>query len=205
MNIYPLFPCQLGQDVIKEDMTALHLAKDKCNYRPISDSPVQKFQKSFISENRFILNDFPKEKNIILDYFYFYKNNFLKLNDTEFKMTTSWFTKVKPDGFSDYHYHPNSAFTGVFYFDDGSDIEFSDTYSRDMLHRFNDFSEFNLLNCKYFCHKTFENLILFFPSHMNHKQAYNDRPKIRYSLAFNFFPVGNFGSADSYIENLNFK
>ena len=43
-------------------------------------------------------------------------------------------------------------------------------------------------------------MIIFFPSDIQHKIAENKTNKDRYSLAFNFYPVGNIGVRDSNVK-----
>ena len=149
-----------------------------------------------------VLDKFPKEKETLLEYFYYYKDEHLKFVSTDFRITTSWGTKTNPGGYSQYHNHKNSAFSGVFYYDDmnGGDIEFSSSNLDPQSFQFNNPSEINLLNMRLFRITPRKNSLLFFPSYLIHRVTTNQSPSARYSLAFNLIPTGEISAGDSSVS-----
>ena len=156
------------------------------------------------SDNTKLLNSFPKEKNILMSYFNYYKNNVLKLENQEFQLTTSWLTTLEPgEDSGDYHYHANSLYSGVFYFDsfnaeEGGEIEFKNPY--DSPYELKPYTEINLYNAPEVRINPEKNMLVIFPSRLYHKILTNRSGRTRNSLAFNFFPIGHFGGLDSEIN-----
>ena len=198
INVMPLFPSPLGGVEVTEDCSNLKKIISY-NFNPTVGSGSHN---CFVSDNLNILEDFPEERDIIIKYFNLYKNDALKLEDQEFKMTSSWATKTKPGGYSQFHNHQNCMYSGVFYFDEmnGGDIEFESygIYPTQLL--LNNPTEWNVLNSKSWVVTSEKNMILFFPSYLYHRITPNISMEDRHSLAFNFFPVGSFGVNDSSIN-----
>jgi hypothetical protein len=69
----------------------------------------------YVSTTFNILDNYPELKMDVMEVFNFYKNDILKYESTEFKITTSWLTKVRPGGMSHYHNHKNCMYSGVLY------------------------------------------------------------------------------------------
>lgn len=158
--------------------------------------------KSAGSTTQYILDDFIREKNILMKYFNELKNNVLEYNSTDFKMTTSWITKTNPGGYSKSHNHGNSFMSGVFYYDDYDDASSAILFEPQNFPK-NTFqiladntNNYNCTNIQIFPQK---NLLILFPSYLYHKITYNNSDKARYSLAFNISPVGKIGCDDSCI------
>jgi hypothetical protein len=58
----------------------------------------------------------------------------------------------------------------------------------------------NEYNTRSFIFETENKMIIFFPSDIHHKIAENKTNKDRYSVAFNFYPIGNIGVGDSNVK-----
>lgn len=158
---------------------------------------------SFVSNNFYVLNEYENLKIEIENTFNYFKDNVLKYESTEFKLTTSWITKVRPDGQSQYHNHKNCMYSGVLYFDDieqCAPIEFNNSNLTHDSFLLNSPSEFNIHNNDRFCIHPSKNTIIFFPSYLMHRVGYHGGDESRYSLAFNFMPDKIYGSADSTIR-----
>ena len=120
--------------------------------------------------------------------------------ESEFKITTSWFTKSQNSQSSNYHNHNNSMFSGVLYLqtdENSGDISFEDFNNR--RYKLN-VKEYNIYNCTEYQIKPNDGLLILFPSEVHHKILKNNSNIVRHSLAFNIIPVGEIGSNDSYLN-----
>jgi len=202
-KIIPLFPSTVVAFFVSEDISKLNSIKDNYSFKKTNQIGSHD---TYATSVKSILNDFPNEKNILVNYFNLYKNNILKLENTNFVLTTSWGTKTDINGYSQLHKHKNSVYSGILYFEDTDDIkdggmiEFysPNTFLDQIL--VNDPTEFNQYNSTTWLIGPKKNMLLFFPSNLMHRVTTNTSSKIRYSLAFNFFPESSIGSGDSSIN-----
>ncbi len=188
---YQLFPLMLTSSFLQMTDEQNMYVKDYL-------SGLESEEAGFSSKNKFILNDKKLSffRDIIMNEFNDFKNSIMQFNDTTFEMTTSWFTETPKEHFSDFHNHSNSMFSGVFYFDDSSDIEFRDFSTRQFYvvpNKYNDF------NCDAYTIQPKKNMIIFFDSRLYHKVTVNNLDKTRYSLAFNVIPTSDINLGDSQI------
>jgi len=147
------------------------------------------------SSNFYFLNDtnilFLKEK--ILNEFYNFTKKYLNYQNTEFKINTSWIAKSEPNQSSEWHNHNNSWYSGILYiqtFQNCGNIGFRSSENK----RYNIVPNvYNILNADQFNFIPEDNMILFFPSQLEHKIFKNNSNVIRYSIAFNILPVGKIG------------
>ena len=195
--LYTLFPQTLTAstlEVTNEQSIFLRDYMSKLDYEPNASGTML----ALASEDRFILNNSELLffKDMIMCEFNKFKNSIMRLNDTIFEMTTSWFTKTPKECSSDFHTHNNSMFSGVFYFDDSSDLQFQDYSTR----RFYTLpNEWNDYNCDTYSIQPKKNMIVFFDSRLYHRVTPNNDDMTRYSLAFNFIPTSNPLDGDSQI------
>ncbi len=200
-EVLPLFSSPVCTTNISENLSGLSKIISDYDFRPIKiDGSQDVVRNTYVTKNIRVLEDFPHEKNILMQYFISYKNNILKLNTTNFKMTTSWGTKTDANGFSHPHKHQNSIYSGVFYFEDSESakLEFYSDNTNQI--RMNQPTEWNLYNCKTWSIPPKKNMVVFFPSHLMHRISKNNSSKPRHSLAFNLFPEGLLGESDSSIN-----
>lgn len=202
-NIINLFSSSIIVFEPLEDLFSLNEVK---KYEYVS-TDVEYSNGCYISKNTSILNDFPKEKKIICNYFNILKNNILRHEDTEFIMTRSWATKTVKGSYSQYHKHSNNYYSGVLYFDNHDEnsapIEFENP-----LNIFNNFqikvSETNYYNSQK-ARMLASNKLIFFPAYLKHRIGKHQSDTLRYSIAFNFHPCGNYGSGDNELTVNNIK
>jgi uncharacterized protein (TIGR02466 family) len=193
----PAFSSPIVLSTLNEDLSALENIKKYT----FDSTNVDSSQNSYKTDDNRILENFPKEKEIILKHFYNFKKLILKCS-TDFVISTSWATKINSGGYSQYHNHKNSFYSGVFYFEDvenGGEIQFKNPMTE-----FGGFlvntEEWNIFNYEVFHVQPKKNLLVLFPSYLSHKINLYAGLESRYSLAFNFAPVGIFGIGDSSVN-----
>ena len=113
--------------------------------------------------------------------------------DTKLKISTSWFTKVVKGQSLVEHTHNNSWMSGCFYIHDNCEIQFSTEPPQILVEP----KTLNLTNSYYIDYKPSPGTMLIFPSKTRHTAMPYKLDDVRYSLAFNFMPVGLQGSVDS--------
>jgi len=191
MQAYPLFSSPLITLHLQENLS--ELKKD------VEYNSNQNASNAYSSKDKNILEKYPKTRKTLLNEFekiahesFYYKNNF--------KITTSWITKIDPGGYAQLHSHKNSFYSGVYYFDEytpqSSPIEF-ETPLRSHWDFYIIPREFSIMNSFSWKVPPEKNLLIFFPSYLQHRVLTNQESKSRYSLAFNIVPVGECGEGDS--------
>ena len=197
-TIYQLFPKMLTTSILNLSDGQNISLKDYVSKTECTQSSDTSIPSCYGSKDKFILNDSRLKffKNIIMHEFDEFKNSIMRLDDTTFEMTTSWMTKTPKGHFSTFHNHSNSMFSGVFYFDDSSDIEFIDLSTRQFYAVPNQYNDYN---CDAYIIEPKKNMVIFFDSRLYHKVAPNNLDATRYSLAFNFIPTSGIGQGDSQI------
>lgn len=200
LSIIPLFSKVVATTIlpinIKEKTDLIYEIK-KSNFKKANNN-------SQISSNFNILKSiklkFLKQK--IMSCFVDFVNNTLLLKDIDFKITSSWITKVGQGNIGHSHNHGNSFYSGVFYIDvddDTGKITFLNVNKSTFELKP---KEYNNLNSPKWSIQPKNNQIIFFPSEVYHQVEENKSNTIRYSLAFNIMPIGKIGVEDS---NMNIK
>jgi uncharacterized protein (TIGR02466 family) len=120
----------------------------------------------------------------------------LMLKNINYRIFSSWLTKVKPKGFSDSHIHGNSWLSGIYYpkGDPGFSIKF---FNDNMTKFFTPSTEYNIFNSRDWVITPEDNFLILFFSQLRHKIMLNQSTKDRFSLSFNLLPKGEFGESDS--------
>jgi len=195
-TVLPVFSSVIVANKIQEDLSGF--AKDVKNLKYIKTDQYDS-SKSYSTENFHLMDDHPEVEKLIIEYFYKFKNDVLRLDTTDFEISTSWATKTLTGGSCQFHLHSNCYYSGVMYFDnyEGGNLLFSDIGLNHSSFQVNEPSEYNIYNYKTITIKPEENLIVFFPSHVYHKIDTYLGEKDRHSVAFNFIPVGTVGRGDS--------
>lgn len=155
---------------------------------------------SELTRDLYILDKYPDIKEMIMDHFNKYKNEYLRYVDTEFKLTTSWGTRVTEGAQSTFHEHKNCMFSGVFYVtggDDSASLVFKKKDDTSFWVMPDQQNQFN--STTWFFVPPYQSLI-FFPSHLSHKIGLQRSPRDRYAIAFNIMPVGILGNDDSHVK-----
>ena len=195
LEVLPLFSSPVGILILEEDFSSMANSIPRLNF---IESGSYNFS---YSDRRKILDDFPEVKEIMMSYFNLYKDEVLNLGPTDFAITTSWITQTGKGGYSHEHRHSNSLYSCVFYFDDGDggQLEFSGNPSTSIF-ELNYGSNDNMYNTDSIEVKPRKNMLVIFPSNLEHRVLENTSDMYRYSLAFNLFPVGSLSDFDSGIS-----
>ena len=159
---------------------------------------------TYISQDQYLLNNLPEEKEHFLKIFNSIKNYHLKYENTEFKITTSWATCKKPGyPISKYHCHKNSMFSAVYYLGDDPE-EYLPPLLFENFQSPNCFqvtpTEYNLVNATQWVVSPRAGELVIFPSYLFHAIGTSENTNNRHSIAMNFFPIGEIGTEDSRIS-----
>ena len=194
MRIHPLFPSPLVEHHLSDKICSL-LKRDceREKYELNSD------EGSYASINIKVLSKLSNVEKAILDIFHQYAQDSLDY-DGQFKISTSWYTKVENKFSSQYHHHKNSFYSGIIYFDQYQPEDEGFLYLTNPLDKYTDFlikpNKSNPLNTYLTIIPPEYNKIIFFPSYLSHKIG-EFKGKVRYYLAFNIVPKGEYGDGDS--------
>jgi len=201
MQIEPIFPqAVLGLSMLNIDSNKILKYLEKVEFE-LTKITKEKKSLCYISKNNYIFEELIYLKNEINDQVKYYLNNVMKLQ-MNFQFTTSWATKTEPDGYSQRHSHANSFLSGVYY--PKGDKNFNIKFWKKKSNHWNiETFESNVLNAEWLNFNIKDdNLLIIFPSNLDHSIEMNLSKENRYSLAFNTLPLGEIGEGDSRI---NFK
>ena len=125
----------------------------------------------------------------------------------DYAITTSWFTLSNKGEGSQAHKHKNSFWCCVYYYQeeypkgtggilfDNPNIDLFDYCYAD-----NDIATPNHINSRACVILPQPNLLLVFPSYLQHQIMKHNNDASRSSLAFNIVPLGKWGDGDSYYD-----
>ena len=200
MSSLPVFYIPFGVYYLESEYDYAELKKDKRfttgHSQVISNAGISKRYSSCIN----ILDDYPNLSKKILDLFHTYIREIGMT--ANFILTTSWLVEVNKGDFIHTHKHKNCEFSGVLYYDD----DYTDQAPLEFVNPLTDYTAFRDTKAKYngYTHDweipPEKNLIVFFPSYIEHYGDKNPTDKPRRSLAFNFAPTGRFGTGDSTMD-----
>jgi uncharacterized protein (TIGR02466 family) len=165
---------------------------NKLNFTKTAFSHNNEEANTFISKETNVLDNSIELKNKIISCCDDYLKNKFKLN-VDFKITDSWATMTKKNGYSHVHYHAHSFLSGVFYplLKEEAKIKFYRRYVSD----FWELSpkEYNINNSDSFIMNVKTNDLIIFKSYLKHKIVKYNGENNRYSISFNVIPVGDLG------------
>ena len=160
----------------------------------------------FFTTNKYILElpELTSLKEELMSKVYQYTKDGIQISsNSEFYIINSWAVKHDPEDFAMSHQHRNSIFSGCVYIDVDSStgaIQFykPPTFYNCLPHTIHmDVDVYNIFNADSWEIKPENNKIVMFPSHLSHAVLKNKSNKPRYSLAFNVFVKGTFGTEDT--------
>lgn len=154
--------------------------------------------KSLISDSLNVLDEFPDLKKKLLNKVTSYVFKVLEF-DANISISTSWFTKILPGGYCQYHKHSNSWLSAVYYFDEydsnSGQLIFCNQKSFFQIQVIED----NVFNMDKLYATPKKNSLIIFPSELQHRVSKNNTNRTRYSLAFNILPLGLIGGSDNQL------
>lgn len=151
-----------------------------------------------LEEEMNVLESLPKLKSLINKTIKNYIKDVLKY-DVDFFISRSWAQKISGYGEGAKHYHANSWLSGVYYpiGNKNFSISFYNPVRHPWYHPPYEYNEYNSNTWTITCE---DNMLVLFPSYLEHMADKNNSAKDRYSLAFNLIPKGPFGAYDSSLN-----
>ena len=160
------------------------------------------------TQDRHILlhKDLSSLKKKIDNEFEIYATDKLRINKKHnFEMINSWCNIHNQGHVAQPHHHQNSMFSGVYYLQSTENtgaIKFNQSpfksWNNIMIKlEIDEANEFNNDECIV---NPMPGTVVLFPSCVSHETDVNNTTHQRYSLAFNYFPRGQFGEKESYLE-----
>jgi len=207
ISIAPLFATVLYISILEDlDLTKINKLIKKMDFKKAGGKPGRDVDNiSDISQDKQILNNksFKFLKKIIEKEFNTFKNNALQYHNTDFKITTSWIARSAPGQSSNYHNHTNCLYSGILYLAtpiNCGGISFLNYFDKQTITLIP--TKYTSYNSKEFIFNPKAKTICFFPSDIYHKILPNNSNEVRFSLAFNFFPIGELGhkNSDSFVN-----
>lgn len=190
MNIFPLFPTPIGFFEYEGDFS-----KELLNF--VDTAETHNNMGNTTSNNKYVLREkeFEELKTFIdssVDEYF--KSTYAPKHDVRLEITQSWLNYSKTGEWHHKHSHANSLVSGVFYINtniDSDKIIFSKKYYNDMQIYTEDYNEYNSQTWWFPVNK---NLLVLFPSTLEHHVDPVADNETRISLAFNTFPKGYIGN-----------
>jgi len=187
-KIEPIFPSPL---YIGED---LNITDDEINYVKSCSTIPLNHGNNIVSKDDHILDKIPILKSEIQKHLKKYLDIILcPAEPIELVLTQSWLNENNTDSFRAPHIHTNSFLSGVVYI---SDYLTPITFHKN-IQQINwldiEPSNFNEYNSFRFTQDVTKNMLLIFPSNMQHSVEINESSNQRLSIAFNTFIKGTIG------------
>tara|TARA_B100001996_G_C18628637_1_gene580855 strand:- start:707 stop:1354 length:648 start_codon:yes stop_codon:yes gene_type:complete len=197
-NVISAFPSPVIQVYVKEDTSEL-LEHDEYT---VSTDQMDGYEKP--TGNQRVLEKYPKTKEILLNKFTSVAEEVFEYKKRDYSITTSWFTLTNKGEASQLHTHKNSFWSCVYYYQEEypegtGNILFNNpnTEKFDFYFSSNDIVKLNNINSLAIYVPPQPNLLLVFPSYLQHQVLKHNNDASRSSLAFNIVPLGSWGQGDS--------
>ena len=197
-NVINLFPSPVIQLYVEEDTSEL-LGHDDYT---VSFQQKNDYEKPTASQR--VLEKYPKTKEILLSKFISITQEVLGYKKRDWAITTSWFTLSNKGEGSQVHKHKNSFWSCVYYYQEeypegvgGISFDNPNVDQFDFCFASCDIEEFNHVNSIAWEFTPEPNLLLIFPSYLQHQILKHNSDIPRSSLAFNIVPLGVWGDTDS--------
>lgn len=209
-NLTPLFAIPLYQTNIEVDQTEVDFIKNQVFVRMPADNGSYSENKKILDSKE--LSSLQKRIQTHIDHFV---HTILDCNDQlSFVIQNSWVNQHSKNDFAGSHRHSNSIISGVYYLDVNENSG-SIVFQKDKSY-YNLWTDTIEIGFNYQKHQNQERLNIFnsdawgicpqpgdlvlFPSLLYHSVTDNQSDDIRYSLAFNVFPKGEFGDHINHLQ-----
>ena len=192
MEVLPLFSTPLALDFVNYTFNKDLI--DSLEYKEYDNGV------GYMSNNKILLEESFSDLRIqIEEKINLYLSNILQFEEGKIKHACSWLSIQGPKKSAEMHIHANSCYSGVVYLKyppNSGKIWFSHplqipTFGTSTISP--SISKFNVFNSKRYFIEPKDNLLLLFPSHVDHYTEVNETLENRYALSFNYFIVGEFG------------
>ena len=205
-HIESIFPVPIYQTLRLLDHEEI-LSREKNEIQEIIDSGLTRNQHNSLSKDTYIFNSRLKDlKNFLEIHIRNYVDKIIcpKNDELTFYMTQSWLNIVPPGGFITRHDHSNSIISGVFYVltEQGDNVNFFDSNLKIKQVITISSREQNIWNGNTFNINVHDNLLLLFPSWIDHSVGENvlQATRNRLSIAFNVCCRGTIGDQSTLSE-----
>lgn len=194
MNVQPLFPTPVAFFNLDRTLT-------KAEYSFIENLEQKPNQFNTTSQNSYILENkkLAKLKIWFQQCINTYVDNILiPASDFKLRITQSWANYTAPSFAHHRHAHPNSYISGVFY--PKADITKDKIFFwKSSVWKQIDYTvkEYNLFNSDSWWFSVGTNMLILFPSSLEHTVEPVTDGELRISIALNTFPVGDLGDENS--------
>ena len=211
IQIFPT-PVYMGS-IPKEISSEVSPFLDK---EPMEEYKIEKNQNQFgrKSLDTYVLNNkkYNNLNKVILEHVKVYNDTYLNYNYVNYKFTQSWISIKHPNEQHIPHTHAHSLVSGVFFYEEYSKdtpnlfFQRSDKYSKELaIHKNKIMWEQDTPNHQQSTYLNFQiqlqpNLLVLFPSYMQHGVGVNLTNIPRKSLAFNIVPQDGFGFEEGLVE-----
>ena len=192
-SLITTFSTAIGVSKITLDDSIVNSIKD-LEYRRVEND------NGYISIDLNLLNkhELIDLKKSIIDSVRSYIHSIVKVSeDCRFELTTSWANKHSTSDFSQEHNHVNSLISGILFIsipeDSGNNVFYNPNPNLGLSLEFN-YTDFNQYNSNKIEMKPTAGDLLIFPSSLKHSVTKNKSNDDRYTIAFNVFAIGQFGS-----------
>lgn len=197
-NIINLFPSIAYTDMVYLNDNIMEKVKSFEYERMYADN-------GSYTKNKYVLEELPDVKNQIQKIVDKYIHEIHSVVDHQkFELMNSWVNIHKPNDWAQRHDHANSVLSGVLFLEvpekSGAFIihrehkNFVDNCIRlDYKHQ----NEYNTYDVKF---KPKKGGLILFPSWVIHSVTKNESEQNRYTLAFNYYPRGKFGSQEHTLK-----
>jgi uncharacterized protein (TIGR02466 family) len=200
MKVLPLFATPMGIQELTVDSDQIEQVLESLSYQPIN---VPMSNRCSVSTDFDLLKkpELQDLRDKILSAIQDFSVNYVGSKPAQFRLERSWATRTQPGESSAIHNHMNSMYSAVFY----NRIEpkrtaikffnFQSPRAYDLGRALD--TPFNTQTWTFFPQP--QNLIIF-PAYLYHTILENMGSQVRYSIACNFNPTGNYGFGDSEIK-----
>jgi uncharacterized protein (TIGR02466 family) len=200
MEIFPLFSKLIG--VARLNLSPPDLQKAQILLKKYKLKKAN-LDGTYISTSLTVLED--KKLNFLaraIDLqFQKYTRDFMQYYNS-FKMTTSWITKLSPGKRGHEHIHRNNMISGVAYITCPPNCGNLTFVNKELSVFELPFEKMNMWNSSAYSFEPQPNTVVFFPTDMYHEVETNRSRTDRYSIAFNYLPLGEAGRGDSRVVYL---
>jgi uncharacterized protein (TIGR02466 family) len=189
MSIYTLFPTTIASFVLdpplsKEEKDAILHLKRKNNFSNVSSD----------SDKILDIPNLSRLKNFFSNSVDRYLEEIINpATDCNLYITQSWANYTDQNQSHHKHHHPNSIISGVFYADVDSERDKIYFYRKDLPQIKIVSRSYTPLNSDFWWLPVENNLLLLFPSYIEHEVKVVEKGKTRVSLSFNTFIKGEIG------------